>query len=474
MRITRPTRRLMAASLIASCVGTAPTWAADIYWDGDTDDAWGTPTNWDTDTVPGASDTANFDLGNGSTNRYAVNGITTSNDQFIVHTDALELVLDIGETWLLTNAGNDLSSSIIVGDSNGDVADLLLTGGGTLSGVRGIIGHTSGSTGTMTVGADTTWSLSSELDVGDRGNGTLTIEEGGTVTSATVHIASFNAGTNGAAKVTGLGSTWNSTGQFVVGYVGEGTLDIEEGGSVSSWHTFIGRDKNQVGKATVTGQDSAWDVGGILFVGYNGLGELNIEAGGELTNSAAGFIGRLSNGSGVATVTGAGSTWNNLSSLNVGDEGAGTLNILDSGLVTVSNTTHVRADGTLNIAGGGALETATLDHTHGGILAVELDAAGNTAPISISTELLLDTSELTLTLASGLAPSDGDSFNIFDFGAGATVDGEFSTLNLPTLAAGLSWDTNDLLVNGSVSVVPEPSSLALLGIGGLCLLRRRR
>ena len=50
----------------------------------------------------------------------------------------------------------------------------------------------------------------------------------------------------------------------------------------------------------------------------------------------------------------------------------------------------------------------------------------------------------------------------------------FGSLDLPALPAGLSWDTSELYSTGTVAVVPEPTVLALLCIGGCLLLRKRR
>ena len=58
---------------------------------------------------------------------------------------------------------------------------------------------------------------------------------------------------------------------------------------------------------------------------------------------------------------------------------------------------------------------------------------------------------LDVVLADGVAaPTLGDSFDLFDF---ASASGTFATLNLPTLDAGLYWDTTHLLSTGVITVV---------------------
>ena len=60
---------------------------------------------------------------------------------------------------------------------------------------------------------------------------------------------------------------------------------------------------------------------------------------------------------------------------------------------------------------------------------------------------------LDVDLAAG-APTLGlgDSFDLFDFDPNSTVSGSFATLDLPSLTAGLVWDTSNLLTTGEITV----------------------
>jgi hypothetical protein len=71
-----------------------------------------------------------------------------------------------------------------------------------------------------------------------------------------------------------------------------------------------------------------------------------------------------------------------------------------------------------------------------------------------------------------LEPGAGDLFNLFDWGS---LSGAFDTVNLPALGGGLSWNTSQLYTNGTLLVVPEPNSAALLlaGLAPLMLKRLR-
>ncbi|MEM9345126.1 MAG: PEP-CTERM sorting domain-containing protein [Planctomycetota bacterium] len=61
-------------------------------------------------------------------------------------------------------------------------------------------------------------------------------------------------------------------------------------------------------------------------------------------------------------------------------------------------------------------------------------------------------SELDVMSIDGFLASDGDSFDIFDF---ASMSGTFDSINLPSLANGLAWDTSQLYNDGSISVLLE-------------------
>lgn len=57
---------------------------------------------------------------------------------------------------------------------------------------------------------------------------------------------------------------------------------------------------------------------------------------------------------------------------------------------------------------------------------------------------------LDVALLGGFSPSAGQSFDVLDW---STLNGTFAALNLPTLAAGLAWNTSQLYTTGALSVV---------------------
>jgi len=107
---------------------------------------------------------------------------------------------------------------------------------------------------------------------------------------------------------------------------------------------------------TVRESGSHWKNSSTLSVGRRGSGALNVESGGLVSNTLDGHIGRYLGSTGIAKVTGSGSQWNNSDDLWIGGHfagagGSGTLNIYNSGLVTVSDITKLWSTGTLHLDG---------------------------------------------------------------------------------------------------------------------------
>ena len=395
---------------------------------------------------------------------------------------------------------------------------------GTVTNTAGYIGYHSGSTGETTVtGPDSHWNNSGSLHVGVVGNGTLNVKAGGVVSNSTGRIGD-QSGSTGKATVTGSNSQWNNSDRLVVGRSGDGTLIVEAAGVVSNNLGLIGRYSTSTGVVTITGASSQWNNSGALHVGWYGDGTLNVKAGGMASN-ISGYIGRYSGSTGVATVTGVDSQWNNSNSLYIGGGssgagGSGTLNLNNSGLVTISGTTKLWSDGTI-ILDGGTLDVGVLDLTLGtfnmldgrlhadsvvgdinvqggtvapghspGIMSIFGNyVQGNAATLEMELggtengeyDRLLVTGEMTLggnlevELIDSFIPQVGDTFDLFSVEPGVDLQGSFSNIELPWINTGL-WDSSGLLSSGSISVVPipEPATLSPLTLGALMLLRRRR
>ncbi len=79
---------------------------------------------------------------------------------------------------------------------------------------------------------------------------------------------------------------------------------------------------------------------------------------------------------------------------------------------------------------------------------------------------------LEIVLLDGFAPTNGASFDLFNWDGGIT--NEFTTIHSPALGNGLEWDVSMLYTNGTLSVIPEPGTFTLLSVFGCGLLAFRR
>ena len=143
-----------------------------------------------------------------------------------------------------------------------------------------------------------------------------------------------------------------------------GALTIQNNGTVSlSVGADIGESVGSQGAATVTGAGSIWNNGGLLSIGTNGTGALTIANGGAVSNTN-GFVAFATGSQGAVTVAGAGSSWINSVALFVGRFGTGSLTIADGS--------------TVSVAGGGG--TAFVANQLGSIGGLNIGAApGNAA-----------------------------------------------------------------------------------------------
>jgi len=173
---------------------------------------------------------------------------------------------------LISGAGASWSNatSLKVGDSGNGA--LTIDAGGVASSARGFTGTNAGTTGVVTVAdAGSAWNNSGTLSVGYDGNGVLNIEAGGTT---------------GRVTVTGANSIWD-TGDLSLNGETLSTLDITNGGKViSSRDGIIGTFVDEAGAVTVNGVGSSRIMSRTLTVGRDGDGTLNIEAGGTVSGTS--------------------------------------------------------------------------------------------------------------------------------------------------------------------------------------------
>lgn len=403
-----------------------------------------------------------------------------------------------GSTW--TNSDN-----IYVGFNGTGTGTLNITDGGNVSSSsHSHIGYFAGSTGSVTVdGPGSAWTNDDTLWIGEAGDGTLTIQNGGAVSSTNqANIGAFS-GSTGKVIVDGAGSTWTNNGSIALGYAGgsgehHGILTIQNGGAVSSTTGLVGYGLDGVGTATVDGTGSTWTNSEYFYVGHGSDGTLLVSNGGSVSNTLNASIAVSEFSTSSATVDGTGSTWTNSDSLYIGGStntagGTGTLNITNDGAVTVTNTTKLWAGGTLNLDGG-TLTTGSFDNTEGGTfnwtdgtLSVGtylgnltqnagILAAGNSPGTTLITgDYTLGIGGILEIEIAGTSGVAGTDFDFYDITGAANLGG---TIDIRDLASylGTVGQTFDLLTASTIDLTgftlmasPEFSLSTIAGGNGSIL-----
>jgi T5SS/PEP-CTERM-associated repeat protein/autotransporter-associated beta strand protein len=359
--------------------------------------------------------------------------------------------------------------------------------GGTLTSVRGFAGAGANSSGTITISdPGSTWNASGSFFIGNSGAGLLQVFNGGVASTAGNCHLGITPGANGDVNVSGAGSTMNVAVLLNIGgdsaqAQGSGSVRIADGGTVNvgtATNLYSTGRLDIVNETTFTGDLNSFgglirvfgnttvanavhlNTGGVAIVnftaGTNSTFSGNIDgSGGLLKGGIAGFTGL-----GTLTLTGA-NTYLGATTIN-----AGTL--LVNGSITSATTVNTGATlggigtvGTVTVKNGGILSpgnspgllTAAAVTFGSGVpkLAIEL---GGTAPGTQYDQLIVTgnlslAGALTVSLIDGFAPVAGHAFDILDWGS---LSGTFASINLPTLAGGLAWNTSQLYATGLLSV----------------------
>ena len=265
---------------------------------------------------------------------------------------------------------------------------LAISSGGLVSSTVAHVGYHA--IGSVTVSGASTFTNTNTLYVGEQSQGTVMVQSGGTLNSATTNLGS-STGSNGTVTVTGSGSNWSNTGSVYVGGTSgaagtKGTLNINSSGTVTVGSTL-----------------RTWSQGTVnLTNGKLKTAALNISQG---TFSMTG--GQLVATTITGNLTRAGGT------LTPGDTAV-------AGLTTVSGTYTQQSGATLAIELGGTA-TSQFDRL----------SIGGTASLA---------GTLTVSLISGFVPAAGNSFQIL---SSIGRSGTFATQNLPTLTnSDLEWLVN--------------------------------
>lgn len=278
----------------------------------------------------------------------------------------------------------------------------------------------------------------------------------------------FNKNSAGTAIVTGEDSLWdNSGGDLFVGYQGQGTLTVEKGGAVSSENGFVGAQSDSNGVATVTGVGSQWDnmnlyVGGVA-TGAADQGELTINDKGTVPvfeNATIWSTGKLSGNGG--TLDG--------DVINYGVISPG--NAVDSvGVLTITGDLELKDTGILDLG----ISSPTLydqlvidgDFTIAGSLI--LDFTDFSQPTFATTYDLIQVNDTPWGSWSDFNIQYRNPFSGFDSSLLS-----YSMVGSEETAGGHIFRLTIAGAENTGHPIPEPASMLLVGLGGVIMLLSRR
>jgi len=300
--------------------------------------------------------------------------------------------------------------------------------------------------------------------------GMTTVENGSLIAGAATSASTAGSFGNAATPIalgdpTTVGSATAMNPQLLIGgaYIMGRTVAVGTSGTLGNASTtFMLGDTNTTGSATFSG---AITLNQSLIVTQATGGTLNITAG--ITSGSSGTQSVAFNNPGTVNVTAA-AIGGGTGTIALTKTSNGTLTL--SAANTYTGNTTISA-GTLALSGSGSLTSPNISVATGanfdvsaitpagysvngsGTLALNINKAGSTrtqGQLVIGAKNLTYGGALTVT-ASGDALANGDSFTLVSKSSGSLSEW-FSTVNLPALSTGLTWDTNHLATAGSLDV----------------------
>ncbi|MEM7541638.1 MAG: hypothetical protein AAF384_08630 [Pseudomonadota bacterium] len=449
-------RTLMAAGIATFC--TQPVQAVDVFWTNPVSGNFITPGNWTPAGPPVGADRAIFDQSGSYTVDLFQNIL---NDEFLIEGSIITLDLN-GNAYNLVNRA-------LIGDVSASAIGFI-QGGGIINSDSFWVGNQAGSFGQANV-ANTTWDMTSILEVGALGSAIVTLTTGTDMTVGTDAYIAGGPGSSGVLNLFNAGTTLTVDNELFVGNLGTGTFNINSGASTTSALTTIGNSVGALGTATVDGAGSSWNNTGIMRVANQANGTLNVQNGGAVTSASA-TLGNVSGVTGTLNVDGTGSQFTSTSNLNVGSSGTGNLSVTSGGTVnadvinvadqggSVGNVTIDGAGSTVNVTGsafsdlyiGGNIVNpagiGTVNVQNGGTLNVQgLLELWNTGTLNIT-----GGSNVT---AGSADLSNGGTFNLdqgFFTVQGGTLTTDSSGLSVDGGDAVLTLDNAAYSTGGSIQI----------------------
>lgn len=458
---------LCCLSLLAAVHGLN---AAPIVWQGGASGDFNTGSNWVDNNAPSGTDTAVFN-GEGAVT-VSFSAATTSFGQldfqgttaFGPPSEAPTLTLNLNDNEVTISENNAFS---IFSTTSSGVRTAIINGGPLGEGKLNL-----GGTNNLQIGG---------VSVSDT-NSLVRLENGVTV----------DLGNSGSIQV----ANSNSLGELQI--VGGSTLIQRRGG-------VVGRINSANGTVTVSGAGSTWSMIGAgarlpLSIGGGAQGTLTIEDGGTVSSTGAINVGRLNNqsvapktGSGIVLITGEGSSISatefyigggrgELSTADVLADGNGLVTFEKGASGTFSEILRTLATdvtkGTLVIEAfdGTQVSAATATFDPNSVLSFGLSQTDANIALDVSGVLTVTDATLEVFLAPGFSASIGDSFLLASYDS---LVGTFanSTVVIDDYTFSVDYNFNSLSII-ALTVIPEPAvQTGLFGLAALLCLtvsRRRR
>lgn len=398
------------AALLVIFTRDRTTTAATISWASANDGNFATGASWTGGVVPGASDTAQFNV----LGQYLV---SFSSQQFTSGLSASNGTVLFGLDGHTYDTG---SSGVAIGTTSAQSATLqLFSGTLTASGAAATIGS-GGSlqTGKLIVDSGATLSgFSALLATTTSSTGVIQVQNGGQLLlSGGTNIASAASAT-GTLTVVGSGSMASITSQMNVGLNGAGTVNVQNDAVLDlTGSTDIGSNSGSSGNVTLSGSGTpTWNQFGTVFVsGSSGSsGTVTLSAGSSpVWNQSGGNI-FFGNGSGIININGGqlNVTGNN-NNILVASSGSATMTVASGGTVTLAQGTAgiaVNGNGTLNANSGGVINTPALTVSTGTVNINPSGTIGVTGDMTLSagTVRLFSPGPANLTVGGTLTHSGG-------------------------------------------------------------------
>lgn len=175
----------------------------------------------------------------------------------------------------------------------------------------------------------------------------------GSIATAGVGTCQGVMACDGATIVFAPGSTLTDGGVVLAGLDAVGTIDANGTAAHATRLNSVTGDMGEEAPAngTININDATWTIGTSLVVGDNGVGALNVTSGGRVTVGTSFAIGLKAGSSGQATLS-SGGVITVTGGAAIGNLGTGTLTIDTGSTFSAQNVMSIASGSTVNLAGG--------------------------------------------------------------------------------------------------------------------------